>query len=131
MAFSGGPKGHHRGGGGGYLSMLVAPTAQAAGMAAPSPWAVSEAAGHGAIAGYLDGVTCAAAAHCVAVGSQVDTKGNAHALVETLNGAAWGHQGSPCRPAGLRRSSSELPARRPHGVPRVAITTAPGPSFPW
>ena len=74
------------------LGMLVAPVAQAAAVAAPSPWAVSEAAGHGAIAGYLDGVVCAAAAHCVAVGSQVDTKGNAHALVETLNGAAWGHQ---------------------------------------
>ncbi len=38
---------------------------------------------------WLDGVSCASAAHCVAIGSTLFADESTAAFVDTLNGAAW------------------------------------------
>jgi hypothetical protein len=70
----------------------------------PSPNPI--AFGHGI--GYLAGVTCATATHCMAVGAYVSDSGHSQTLIEETTGGGWSIVPSPNTSSGEDNSLSSL-----------------------
>jgi hypothetical protein len=73
-----------------FASIVTTPWgASVAGASAPRSWTVTQVAGHGAVPGFLDGITCTSSTTCVAVGNEVVSPNSTSALVETMTGSTW------------------------------------------
>jgi hypothetical protein len=73
-----------------FASIVTTPWgASVAGASAPRSWTVTQVAGHGAVPGFLDGITCTSSTTCVAVGNEVLSPNSTSALVETMTGSTW------------------------------------------
>lgn len=104
------------------------------GLSQSAPWKVTQAAGRGAVSGFLDDVSCPVPGHCSAVGSQRSARGALYPLVEMQPGqpgGAWQKAALPV-PAG-RASASLLSVACPSTSSCVAVgfsASADGDTFP-